>query len=65
MARTISVRADFLTREVSAPGHIRFWVKPHWYSRRRCIAIFDWTTLVGIWNAPSVAEEAKELGVKI
>jgi hypothetical protein len=57
------VQADFLVREDL--GHLRFYVKPHWYSRRRCVAFFPWILLSCVENEAGDEAFLKDLGVKI
>lgn len=46
------VEAHYLTPPVSVrfPEPVKFWIKEHWYSRRRCVGAFDWQFVVGVQN---------------
>jgi hypothetical protein len=62
------VDADFITAStyVSGAGTVRFWQRgAHWYSRRRLVAVLDWSTAYSVCPVASDAEIAQKLGVKL
>lgn len=61
---TAKIEAHFMTGP--SCGEVMFWTKPHWYSRRRCVAIVDWRYTVAIRNEASTnADWLKDAGVQI
>jgi len=61
------VEAHFLTTpSMGSREPLRFWIKPHWYSRRRCVAAFDWQFVISALNEPEKTEDwVKAAGVKL
>jgi hypothetical protein len=59
------VQADFMVREDL--GHVRFFVKPHWYSRARCVAFFHMMYVTGVEHEDGEPDESflKKLKVKL
>ena len=70
-APNIELDGHFITSSWHGGPHdlwlTRLWVKPYWYSRRRCVAIFEgrgWI-ISSVDKAASDAEFLKHAGVKI
>jgi len=62
------IQADFVTAEIMmGNGNVFFWRKPHWYSRRRCVAVLDWAAALAVLalDPESDAKLAKALGVQL
>lgn len=53
------VTADFISIEYvyGKQRVVTCWTKPHWYSRSRRVALFDWGGVVSVRNESLVAED--------
>lgn len=64
----VGILAHYMTPPMpgSSMPQVRFWVKLHWYSRRRCVGVFDWRVVAGVRNeTPADRDWVREAGVKL
>ena len=60
--REWNVLADFMTTDIC---DIYFWIKPHWYSRRRQVGYFSGSFVVSTTEIGDDREFLKELRVTL